>query len=216
MILTVLYYILYFAGLPLILIYFWVRLRSEREFIQFFSALNTRDTEENIDNERKSSKRYRATKIIFLVILFAFLGSWHFIASEVAHLRMVRELKFGAGGVYNENPVVVSLGPTYDVKGVINTIKEKKERWLPKRVEEVVNLENLKRRKGRIAVYRTYDQRYVITFTYLLPYPVIKSYGFQYVETEGGRKLKIIKKDQKTVFYPLNPGRVDKTGKLLD
>lgn len=215
MILPALYYILYFAGLPLILIYFFVKLRSEKEFIQFFSDLNTRDTEENIDNEGKSRKRYRATKITFLVILLAFLGSWHYIASEVTHLRMVRELKFGAGGIYNEKTVVVSLGPTYDVKSVTNTIKEKKERWLPEKVEKVVNLESLKKRKGRIAVYRTYDRRYVITFTYLLPYPVIKSYGFQYVKTEGG-KLKIIKKDQKTVFYPLNPGRVDKTAKLLN
>lgn len=101
------------------------------------------------------------------------------------------------------------------MKKVIETIKNKEERWLPDQVEEVVDLDRLANFKGRIAVYRTYDQRYIITYTYLLPYPLIKSFGFKYVKTDDSH-LKIIKKDKRTIFYPLSPGIVDNTAKLMD
>ncbi|MFB6291283.1 MAG: hypothetical protein ABEJ25_06105 [Candidatus Bipolaricaulia bacterium] len=211
---SILYYLLYFAGLPFIIVFFYFKLRSEREFINFFSNLNTRETEENVKSKKGASKRYRRSKIIFIIVLIAFLGSWHFITSEVADFRIRRELKFGASGAYRESPVVLSLGPTYDVDGAVETIKEKRERWLPEKINEVVNLDKLSKRIGRIAIYRTYDQRYIITFTYPLPYPVIKSFGFQYVKTNEGQ-LKIIKKDSKTIYYPLDPGSVDTTGKLI-
>ncbi|MFB6215175.1 MAG: hypothetical protein ABEI54_04815, partial [Candidatus Bipolaricaulia bacterium] len=191
---SILYYLLYFAGLPAIIIFSFLKLRSKREFINFFSNLNTRETEENVKSQRGASKRYRKSKITFIIMLIAFLGSWHYITSEVADFRMRRELKFGASGLFRESPVVLSLGPTYDVGGAVKTIKQNRDRWLPEKVNQVINLDKLSKRTGRIAIYRTYDQRYIITFTYLLPYPVIKSFGFQYVKTNEG-ELKIIKKD---------------------
>ena len=84
--------------------------------------------------------------------------------------------------------------------------------YLPK---TVVDLDNLVNFKGRIAVYRTYDQRYIITHTYLLPYPVVKCFGFQYIETDNGG-IKIIKKDKRKIYYPLDPGTADDTAKLTN
>ncbi|MBS3786655.1 hypothetical protein KGY79_00500 [Candidatus Bipolaricaulota bacterium] len=213
--LTFIYFIVYFFGLPLILLYFYLRFRSQREFINFFGSLNSTYSKKNKERrEIAEEKRYRL-RIIFVIILIVFLFSWHFITSELADIRMRREMEFGLGGVYSENPIVVSLGPTYNVSEVIDTMNKKEERWLPDKVKEVVDLENLTNFKGKIAVYRTYDQRYIITYTYLLPYPIIKSFGFKYVKTDDGR-LKIIKKDKRTIFYPLGPGIVDNTAKLVN
>lgn len=212
--LTIIYFLAYYLGLPLILLYFYLRFRSKREFISFFKDLDNGESKENKERREKAEKKRYWLKIIFVVILIVFLSSWHLVTSELADIRMRTEMEFGFGGIYTENPVVVSLGPTYDVSEVIETIKSKKERWLPDQVEEVVDLDSLANSKGRIAVYRTYDERYIITFTYLLPYPLIKSFGFKYVKTDDDQ-LKIIKKDKRTIFYPLSPGIVDKTAKLL-
>ncbi|MBS3813879.1 hypothetical protein KGY63_00660 [Candidatus Bipolaricaulota bacterium] len=191
-----------------------MRFRSQREFISFFENLDNRECKENKEKREQAENKRYWLKIIFVVILIVFLSSWHLVTSELADIRMRTEIEFGFGGVYTENPVVVSLGPTYDVSKVIEIMKSKKERWLPGKVKEVVDLESLTNFKGIIAVYRTYDQRYIITYTYLSPYPLIKSFGFKYVKTDDDQ-LKIIKKDKRTIFYPLSPGIVDKTAKLL-
>ncbi|MBS3736890.1 MAG: hypothetical protein V5A87_04805 [Candidatus Bipolaricaulota bacterium] len=176
--------------------------------------MDNRASKKNKDRREKVEKKRYWLRIIFIVILIVFLSSWHLVTSELADIRMRTEMKYGGGGIYSENPVVVSLGPTYDVNGVIETMKNKEERWLPDQVKEVVDLDHLVNFKGRIAVYRTYDQRYIITYTYILPYPIIKSFGFKYVKTDDGQ-LKIIKKDKKTIFYPLAPGIVNNTAKLV-
>ncbi|MBS3788203.1 hypothetical protein KGY77_11080 [Candidatus Bipolaricaulota bacterium] len=212
--LTIIYFMVYYLGLPLILLYFYLRFRSQREFISFFENLDNRECKENKEKREQAENKRYWLKIIFVVILIVFLSSWHLVTSELADIRMRTEIEFGFGGVYTENPVVVSLGPTYDVSKVIEIMKSKKERWLPGKVKEVVDLESLTNFKGIIAVYRTYDQRYIITYTYLSPYPLIKSFGFKYVKTDDDQ-LKIIKKDKRTIFYPLSPGIVDKTAKLL-
>lgn len=211
------YYIIYFLGLPIILIYFYRRIKSHKSYINFFDSLDKdfKDQESNLDRKKQEERKASKTKIIFIVILVVFIFSWHFTASEVADQSMKRELKFGAGGMYFKNPVVVSLGPTYNVDEALNTMENKENIWLPKKINEVVDLEKLTKNKGRIAVYRTYDERYLLTYTYLSPYPIIKVYGFQYLKKENG-EIKIIRKDQKTIYYPMNPGGIGDTAKLID
>lgn len=208
------YYLIYFLGLPTILLYFYYKLKSQKEFIDFFRNKSEGFTETG-DRTSKVEKKRRRVKIAFFIVMVLFLASWHFVASEIIDIRMSQEIQFSGMGSYRKDPVVVSIGPTYDVKKVINTIKNKENRWIPEKICQVVNLDQLTGYPGRIAAYRTYDGRYIITFTYLLPYPVAKSFGIQYVETENG-DLKIIKKDTKTVFYPFNPGSLDNTAKLLN
>ncbi|MCF7890887.1 hypothetical protein K9M78_06670 [Candidatus Bipolaricaulota bacterium] len=177
--------------------------------------MDNRASKKNKDRREKVEKKRYWLRIIFIIILVVFLSSWHLVTSELADIRMRTEMEYGVGGIYSENPVVVSLGPTYNVRRVIETIEKKEERWLPDQVKKVVDLDRLANFKGRIAVYRTYDQRYIITYTYLLPYPFIKSFGFKYVKTDDGQ-MKIIKKDKKTIFYPLSPGTIDNTATLMD
>ncbi len=207
------FYLLYFFGLPIILIYFYFKLRHQAGFADFLSTVNGNQGKESSERTEKAKKKRRRTKIIFAIVLVLFLFSWHLITADLVDLRFKGEVKYGGGGMYTENPVVVSLGPTYNGAEIVRTMKEKESRWLPDQVEKVVDLDKLANSWGRIGVYRTYDQRYVITITYLSPWPVVRSYGFQYVETENGEK-KIIKKERKTVFYPLDPGIVDKTATL--
>lgn len=206
------FYILYFLGLPVILIYFYSKLRHQSGFAGFLSSVNGNRGKKSSERTEKAKKKSQRTKIIFSIVLVLFLLSWHFITADLVDLRFKGEVKYGGGGMYTENPVVVSLGPTYNGEKVVRTMKEKETRWLPDQVEKVVALDKIANSWGRIGVYRTYDQRYVITITYLSPWPVVRSYGFQYVETEEGKK--IIKKERKTVFYPLDPGTVDETAKL--
>lgn len=210
-----LYYLIYFLGLPVILLYFYYKLRSQKEFINFFRNRSEDFTDKHEERTSKIEKKRKKVKIAFAIVLVLFLASWHFVASEIIDIRMSQEVRFSGMGSYKENPIVISLGPTYDVSGTIKTIKTKEDRWLPEKIAQVVNLDNLTGYPGRIAAYRTYDQRYIITFTYLLPYPLTKSFGVQFVETEAG-DLKIIKKDRRTVFYPLNPGALDGTAELLN
>lgn len=207
------FYILYFLGLPVILLYFYFKLRHQAGFADFLGGVNGNQGNEGSERTKKAKQKLRRTQVAFAVVLVLFLLSWHLITSDLVDLRFKGEIKSGPAGMYTENPVVVSLGPTYDVNETVQTIQEDESRWLPNEVKEVVDLDKLAKKWGRIAVYRTYDQRYVITFTYLAPWPVVKSYGFQYVETENGEQ-KIIKKERKTVFYPLDPGIVDDTAKL--
>ncbi len=209
-----LYYLIYFFGLPVILLYFYFKLRSQKEFINFFRNRSDDFTGRNEERTSKIEKKRKKTKIAFVIVLVLFLAAWHFVASEIIDIRMSQEVKFSGMGSYRENPVVISLGPTYDVDRVVETIKRKEDRWLPERIGQVVDLDRLTRYPGRIAAYRTYNRRYIITFTYMLPYPLAKSFGFQFVKTEGG-ELKIIKKDRRTVFYPFNPGSLDGTAELL-
>ncbi len=212
--LTLLYFLIYYIGLPVILLYFYLKFRSQGEYINFLGSLDSKNEKKNKERREKAEEKQYRTRIIFTIILVVFLSSWHLVTSELADIRMRTEMKYTGGGIYRENPVVVSLGPTYDVNGVIETMKNKEERWLPDQVKEVVDLDQLVNFKGRIAVYRTYDQRYIITYTYVLPYPIIKSFGFKYVETDDGQ-IKIIKNDKRTIFYPLAPGIVNKTAKLV-
>lgn len=207
------FYILYFLGFPLILLYFYFKLRHQAGFVDFLGGVNGNQGKDSSERTEKAKRKRRNTKIVFTVVLILFLLSWHLITADLVDLRIKGEVKYGGGGMYTENPVVVSLGPTYNGSEIVRTMKEKETRWLPKQVEKVVSLDKLANSWGRIGVYRTYDQRYVITITYLSPWPVVRSYGFQYVETEGGGK-KILKKERKTVFYPLDPGIVDETAKL--
>lgn len=181
--------------------------------MDFLGGVNGNQGKDSSERTEKAKRKRRNTKIVFTVVLILFLLSWHLITADLVDLRIKGEVKYGGGGMYTENPVVVSLGPTYNGSEIVRTMKEKETRWLPKQVEKVVSLDKLANSWGRIGVYRTYDQRYVITITYLSPWPVVRSYGFQYVETEGGGK-KILKKERKTVFYPLDPGIVDETAKL--
>lgn len=206
-------YSLYFLGLPSILLYFYLKLRSQNQFIDFLGNADSNQGKSSSKRTKKAEQKRKRTKIIFVVILILFLSSWHIITSELIDLRLKGEIQYGKAGMYTENPIVISLGPTYDVNKIIQTMKEEKDRWLPDQVERVVDLDILADQKGRIAVYRTYNQRYIITLTYLLPYPVVKSFGFQYVRTDDG-KLKIVKGDKKTIFYPLDPGTADNTAKL--
>jgi len=212
--LAIFYHVIYFIGLPAILLYFYLKFRSQTEFINFFGALASKDSRENRARREQVEKKRRRLKVIFVLVLVAFLLSWHLVTSELVNIRMKGEIRYAATGIYAENPVVVSLGPTYNVENVVETIRNKEERWLPNQVEKVVDLDDLANFKGRIAVYRTYDQRYIITHTYLLPYPVVKCFGFQYVETDDGQ-LKIVKKDVRTIFYPFDPGTADDTAKLV-
>ena len=209
----IVFYILYFLGLPVILLYFYFKVSHQAGLADFLGEVNGNQGNEVSERTEKAEHRRRRTQVVFAVVLVLFLLSWHLITSDLVDLRFKGEIKSGPAGMYTENPVVVSLGPTYDVNETVQTIQEDESRWLPNEVEQVVDLDKLANKWGRIAVYRTYDQRYVITLTYLIPWPVVRSYGFQYVETEDGKK-KIIKKERKTVFYPLDPGIVDETAKL--
>ena len=213
--LAIFYSIVYFLGLPLILLFFYLKFKSQTEFINFFNSLSSRGSKENQGIKENIEKKRSRLRKAFVVILLVFFTSWHLVTSELVDISMKREMKYGSGGMYSENPVAVSLGPTYDTKKLIETVRDDRERWLPDKVEKLVDLDYLASFKGRVAAYRTYDQRYIIVCTYLLPYPLIRSFGFKYVKTDKGQ-LKIINKDKKMVFYPFGPGQVDDTAKLMN
>jgi len=206
-------YALYFLGLPGIVLFFTLRYRSQKKFLEFYDGLEGEIGKEGGEKTQPILKRRRILIISTLVLLLIFLLSWHWITSELADQRMKFEIASGPAGIYLDNPISVSLGPTYETEKLVEEIRKNESRWLPALVEDLVELKELSRGRGRVAAYRTYDGRLIIVKTYLLPYPYVKSYGLQFVETETGEKV-IIKKEEKTIFYPLDPGTVGSTAKL--
>ncbi|MGM0510134.1 MAG: hypothetical protein ACQESD_03290 [Thermoplasmatota archaeon] len=127
-----------------------------------------------------------------------------------------RELYGGTGAkgpaYAYQDPVIYSLGPSYDVQEIESKMKDKPNRWHYEQIDEAVDIDNLTRYPGSLAVYRLLRDRVIVTYTYLSPCPMIRTFGFVIKEVDGEELFLLI--DQDTIIFPGNPTKADRV--LLD
>lgn len=212
----ILTYALYFALIPVFPIVLIGVLWYEKNKFDFFKASSMSKKlkwRETISSQLKRIKRY---EVITIFILLLVLPSWGYFASEVSDTQMHREMRGGTGpmgSAYSvRDPVIESLGPSYDTGSIINEMRSKPDIWLPHKFDEMVDLNDLTDIPGRLAVYRLYGSRYVLTYTYLAPYPIMRAFGFQVIEGDG--ELLILSQIEKTIVFPNDPGTASRVANI--
>ncbi|MGM0509791.1 MAG: hypothetical protein ACQESD_01510 [Thermoplasmatota archaeon] len=207
--LELLYYLL---TLPILMVITFYMFLYSRSFLEYFDSLTHKDnshknkSKKNADIVRNEKTKMRKYEAMVAVILLLVVLSWSPAASDIADQGVHREIK-GQGGaleIYITDPVIHSLGPSYDTDSMIEEMEEKPRIWLPEEVDDYVDLEDITRLPGRLAIYRLYGGRYIITYTYLSPFPIIKAYGF--LLNDNGDEI-IHFSGEDTILYPFNPAR---------
>lgn len=208
-----LYFAIYFIPFFVIAAAFiWVIL-GEKKYLEFavdMDRTHQGDKELSVEGCVKKIKTYT---LVFVVVFLLFLPVWSYSASQVTESYIRHErfyLQGGKGTVTGiRDPVKYSIGPTYDTEKVKKEMEEESSRWVPDQVEEHVNLDELTKTPGRLGLYwlngdKKNPKRYVISYTYLTPYPVVKLYGFKIIEGEG-TNLYLEYVGEETFIYPQRP-----------
>ncbi len=160
------------------------------------------------EEQRKAKKNAYKTIVIFVIIILC-LPLWGITASELAERQIRREVI--GGTVFSPtivDPVIHSLGPSYDTHEIIEEMEANPQRWQTEGIKERVDFDELTSVPGRLAVYRLRN-RIILTYTYLAPFPIVRSFGFQYQEVEGPdgeTELQFLVEREETYLFPFNPG----------
>lgn len=213
---TPLYHIAYYFLLPGILLPFiWIVYQKKKTLKTYEERRSKRnkfrDTDaDSRESTAKSIKKYQTIMIVLFLIL---LPLWHVTTTMYCDHGMHRELwgKSGyLGPAYSiSDPVQESIGPSYDIERVKSQMKEAPKMWGYEQVNEAIDFDELTKLPGSLAVYRIRLQRLVVTYTYLSPYPIIKTFGFMIKLVESEPVFMLMSKD--TLIFPQNPnsaGRV--------
>ncbi len=222
----------YYLAVPLLLLIGYLILKRKKENVEYLTKTSTKTLRKKGEEDkerylRRAEKKMKKYQTVFVVLLLIGLPLWGYTASAYCEFTMHRELagrRMGPmGKAYDiSDPVYRSLGPSYDTDKILEKMREDNDTWLPEKVDEQINLDALTRYPGRFAVYILKDHRYILTYSYLSPYPVIKSYGFLLTGTDefgegnqtDGEELNtqsLILIQKHTIIYPLNPAIAQKT-----
>jgi hypothetical protein len=148
-----------------------------------------------------SLDKIRTYEVMCVVILLVLLPSWGVLGSEISDTEMHSELVFYGAYPESEDPVVFSIGPSYNINKIREEMRERPE--IPQKIDQIVDIDELTRFPGRLAVYRLQGNRIIITYSYLAPFPVIKAYGFLMDDTNGG--WRILYHNEQTFVFPMVP-----------
>ncbi len=203
----VLLFAIYYFIFPISCMIFIIYLRGALREIKYLQTFKGKDRKTM--EIKKLLSKMRKYEALFVVFLIVFLPIWSHTTSVYTDSVMHSEYRGGLtplGRAYGSlDPVRTQIGPTYDIEKVKEKMRVDKDLWLPEEIEKKIDLDKLTRIPGRLALYRLEERRYVITYTYLGPYPIIKSFGF-YQTTDD--ELILLK--EKILFYPLYPNDAGK------
>lgn len=168
------------------------------EYIRDVEWTKQLDKHKKIISILKKLDRYA---LVFLIILLIMLPLWNFSYNVLLDRNMHKE-RVHVPGAYPPLLDTVSQkhGPTYDTEGALEEMEENDQVWLPDQVERYVDMEELTKFPGRLTLYRFRENRYLITYTYLAPYPITETYGFQIREVEG--EVRLLSPEHNTLIYP--------------
>lgn len=206
----------YYAIFPVIFfIGVWVLKKRGEDLKNVKLLRRTEDKKKQryIKNVGFKIKKYEA---LFLILLLLFSVGWNFIAASYCDYSMHNQLSGSTGkkgpAYANQDPVKNSLGPSRDTDKIISKMEENPDIWFPEEVKDQIDLEKLTMIPGHLAVYRLINSRYIITYTYASPYPIIKAYGFLIFEEEKNSmdneseiQETILLMKERTIMYPEDP-----------
>jgi len=213
----ILYVVAYYLLMPGVILPFVWYIHQEKVTLDTYEKkrkATKKYGEKDADSREALVKKIKRFEIVFLIAVMILLPSLHLTTSMYCDNEIHREL-YGGTGVKGpayayQDPVLFSLGPSYNIDKVESKMKEKPDIWHYEQIEEAIDLDDLTRYPGSLAVYRLLRQRVIVTYTYLSPYPIIKTYGFVVKQVDGEELFILMKKD--TIIFPENPS---KAGKIL-
>lgn len=208
--------IVYYVAFPAIFfIGIWL-IHKRGKDIKNIKHLRRSDKIKKEEYVKKMKSRIKKYEALFLISLLLFSAGWNVVTSTYCDYAMHSQMSGGTGpkgpAYANIDPVQRSLGPSYDTDKIIKKMEESPDVWFPEDVKEQVDLDELTMMPGHLAVYRLKNYRYILTYTYAAPYPVVKAYGFlihdEEVETSGNtsttQETLLLMKEQ-TIIYPEDP-----------
>lgn len=203
------YDLIYYFPFPVIpTIFIWLIL-GEKRYLEYSGEVDRVDKEDQKIALSASNERLKKYAQVFLIVFLLFLPIWNLSTSETADANIRHEI-FQVGSVTGvRDPVRYSLGPGYDVEKIRMKMEEDSYRWLPDELDDHVDLDELTRVPGRLGVYwltadREHPKRYVVAYTYLAPFPVVKIFGLKIIQGEG-TELALEYVGERTFVYPERP-----------
>ncbi len=216
---------MYYFAVPIVVFALLWEIRKEKNYIDFMKDIvmggggegygvtekfaEMRE-EKQIKLYTESLNRLKRLQIYLFVALIIMLPLWNFAADYRANNSVHSEIIGGGLKPQKVDPVVFEIEPTYNIDKVYREIENNPSKFRPELIKKVVSLDELTRYPGRLAVYRLRDNRVIITYSYLGVYPVIKGYGFQFMENGD-----IVIQRETTVVYPLSPSEVSNLADLI-
>ena len=217
--------LMYYFVVPIIVFALLWEIRKEKNYLDFMKdvVIQGGGEEYGVDKKfadmrrkkqnkifNKSHKRIKRLQIYMVIALVILLPLWNFAAENRAHNAIHTEIIGGGLRPTTVDPVVFEIGPTFDVQKVYDEIEEKPSIYRPDLINKVVSLDQLTSYPGRLAVYRLRSSRVIITYTYFGIYPVIKAYGFQFIEGRG-----IVAQSETTIVYPMSPAEASSVADIV-
>ena len=217
--------LIYYFTVPIVVFALLWEIRKEKNYIDFLRDIVMEGAgegygvtkkfaqmreEKQIKLYKNSLHRIKKLQIYLIIALIILLPMWNFAADYTANSSVHSEIISGGLHPQKRDPVVFEISPTFDIDKVYRKIENNPSKFRPELIKKVVSLDELTRYPGRLAIYRLRDNRIIITYSYIGMYPVIKGYGFQFLENG-----KIVIQRETTVVYPFNPSEVSNLADLI-
>ncbi len=219
----------YFIGIPLVFVILLWEIKNEKTYLRFVKKEKMDQDnrkygytdkglemirEKNLKDYKDSLKRLKRLQIYTMIAMLILLPTWNFAAAEHAYSNIHTE-RVGPMGIYSTplDPVVYQVGPTFNVEFVKEQIEKEPDKYRPDLIDDVVDLDKLTRIPGELGIYRLQGEKIVITYAYVSPYPIMKTYVFRFLESPKGQDP-IYEQTSHTIIYPMNPADASKLEEL--
>lgn len=192
----------YYLIIPAIILAICMKIWFERKYLSF-----SFDKKSNFGDLKTSIKNIKELQIYLLIVLILSILVLHFVTASVvhehAHVEKVSSPSVKGGGGYGElDPVTSEIKPTYDIDKVKEKMEEDSGSFRPDLVYNVTDIDELTKVLGKMGVYRLRNDRILIIYTYVSPYPIVKSFAIDLFPNNPNVDPII---SEKTFIYPESP-----------
>lgn len=194
----------------------WI-LYKKRKFMEGtsdFSKGREKTSSPIIEKDKKGIRKFQTFLVVFLIL---FLPLVNLSTSSLSDRTMAKDyLVHGIFSRSTYDPVDYKVGPSFDTSYVIEEMEEAENReWHLEDIRDQIDLDEITKVPGRLGAYYltkrfgggTRASYIVITYTYISPLPITRTFGFRIYDSDGGKEAVLGVED--TIMYPMNPSRTD-------
>ncbi len=203
-------YVMYFVLLPLSIFIFLRKIWYDEGYLRIVEEQWT--SVKKTSEIKELQKKLNMLKVFSVVFLILALPLWGLAASEITNRGVRTEIRGGDvfAPIIRDN-VVHSLGPSFDTSNILEQMHNRSHLWFPDTISEYVDLDEMTSKPGRMAVYLLTGSRYIITYTYFAPLPIVEAHGFVFTPSDNGPEIYF--HQHETYIFPLNPANA---GEIAD
>ncbi len=204
-------YLIYYLILPAGLIYFIWKIWQKKDQLQGLADFGSK--KKTIPELKKRIGEMERLQVFIIIFLLLFVPVSNLVSYQVLELSMEYDHMpvggFGQSIEYRQ--LKRKLGPSYDSDSIISHMETDDTSWFIEDIREDVDFESLTRIPGLLAVYHldkraTGEEFIVITYHYLSPIPIIRSFVF-FVDVDG--VFLHPEYGEQTIVYPVTPSYLD-------